>query len=600
MRVRFYGTRGSIATPGPATLRYGGNTSCVAVRSDAGTLVVLDVGTGAALLGRELLATGAPLRGHILIGHTHWDHIQGLPFFAPLFVPGAEWDIYAPRGLQQSVRETLAGQMQHTYFPVDLDQVGATVRYHDLVEGALQLDDVAVTAHYLNHPALTLGYRLEADGAAVVYACDHEPHARTLAEPAGEIEGQDLRHVEFLSGAGLVIHDAQYLASEYASKVGWGHSTIEYAIAVARQAGVKRLALSHHDPSRTDAALDEILAKVHARTDLGDLQVFGASEGQEIELRNEGLPAAPVSEEAAQAEFAVGQALIGASILIAMTTPARIDMLTGALDKEGVRWLVESPESVADVAAGERPSLLIIENKGDDAIGLARAVDALDLDLPMVLVSDHDIEVKDGRDLFVDRLIEPFSPSYARARLRAALMRQASRWRRADKPHDETRRLASLHALDVLDTPPEERFDRITRLAAALFDVPVALISLIDENRQWFKSTCGIDAQETPRDESFCAHAVVSRAPLVIPDALLDERFAENPLVVGLPRVRFYAGYPLFLPDGSCIGTLCILDTRPRELDADDLSRLSDLATLATQEFESLVEHGAGAKAPVS
>src|SRR5215468_5503394 len=125
MQVRFFGTRGSIATPGPRTLRYGGNTSCVALRSGAGTLVVLDMGTGAAVLGRELMAGGKPLRGHVLISHTHWDHIQGIPFFRPLFEAGHEWDIYAPRGFGQTLRDTLAGQMQYTYFPVGIEQLGA-------------------------------------------------------------------------------------------------------------------------------------------------------------------------------------------------------------------------------------------------------------------------------------------------------------------------------------------------------------------------------------------------------------------------------------------------------------------------------------------
>src|SRR5262245_63630612 len=192
MHVRFFGTRGSIATPGPQTLRYGGNTSCVEVTTKSGTLIVLDMGTGAAVLGRELVARGEPLRGHILISHTHWDHIQGIPFFAPLFVPGSEWDIYAPRDLGQSLREALAGQMQYAYFPVTLDQCGAKIRYHDLVEGTFDIDDIKVSTHYLNHPALTLGYRLEADGVAVVYACDHEPHSRMLATGQGEITGQDL------------------------------------------------------------------------------------------------------------------------------------------------------------------------------------------------------------------------------------------------------------------------------------------------------------------------------------------------------------------------------------------------------------------------
>lgn len=284
MRIRFYGTRGSIATPGPATVRYGGNTSCVAVRSESGTLVVLDVGTGAAVLGRELMAQGGEVCGHILIGHTHWDHIQGLPFFAPLFVPGNEWDIYAPRGQRKTLRDILAGQMEDTYFPVELDQLAATVRYHDIVEGTFRLGDIEVTTQYLNHAAPTLGYRLEVDGAVVVYAADHEPHSRALAASLGEIDEQDRYHAEFLADADLVIHDAQYVAPEYPSKIGWGHSTVEYTVAVSRFAGVKRLALTHHDPPRSDQALDALLEQLRATGQAEGLEVFAAAEGQEIEL----------------------------------------------------------------------------------------------------------------------------------------------------------------------------------------------------------------------------------------------------------------------------------------------------------------------------
>jgi hypothetical protein len=249
---------------------------------------------------------------------------------------------------------------------------------------------------------------------------------------------------------------------------------------------------------------------------------------------------------------------------------------------------VVPPSEAAAAAAREAPSLLVLEYDGDHerAASIAKEIRAENPDLPIMLVTNHGDEGPGQGGLFTDRLAEPFSAQYARARMRAALMRRASQWVRALRPPDEEKRLATLHSLGILDTEREERFDRITRLAAALFDAPVSLISLVDENRQWFKSTCGIDAQETPRDESFCAHAVVSRAPLIIPDALMDERFAENPLVVNPPRVRFYAGYPLILADGSCIGTLCILDTRPRELDPADLARLADLAALARQEFE--------------
>src|SRR3712207_555539 len=162
MRVRFWGTRGSIPKSGPDFLRYGGNTACVEVRSDAGTLIVIDCGTGAHDLGQELVASdGAGRRGHLLISHTHWDHIQGLPFFAPLFSPGNSWDVYGPRGVKQSLQETLAGQMQSAYFPVALDGLGADIRYHELLEGTFRIGHVQVTARYLNHSALTLGYRLQ-------------------------------------------------------------------------------------------------------------------------------------------------------------------------------------------------------------------------------------------------------------------------------------------------------------------------------------------------------------------------------------------------------------------------------------------------------
>jgi phosphoribosyl 1,2-cyclic phosphodiesterase len=302
MRVQFWGTRGSIAKPGPSTARYGGNTSCIEVHSARGTLVIIDCGTGAHSLGQNLISAGAKgLRGHILISHTHWDHIQGIPFFAPLFVPGNQWDIYGPKGLGQSLRETLAGQMQYTYFPVTPDQFEATIHYHDLVEGTFDIDDIKITTHYLNHPALTLGYRLEADGATIVYCSDHEPHSRSLAGGQGDIAGQDLRHAEFINGADLLIHDAQYTAAEYPSKIGWGHSSAEYAVKLAQRAQVKRLALTHHDPLRDDEALDRVLAGIRDRlhTTASPLEVFAAVEGEIVEVQ----PSRSKPSEHSVAEF---------------------------------------------------------------------------------------------------------------------------------------------------------------------------------------------------------------------------------------------------------------------------------------------------------
>jgi len=229
MRIRFWWTRGSLATPGPTTLRYGGNTSCVEVRTADGTLIVLDCGTGAHGLGRALAASGErPVRGHLLITHAHWDHIQGFPFFALWFAPGNEWDIYAPGRLGPAIEATLAGQMQYTYFPITLAQCGATIRFHDQAETTFGLGSVRVVGQYLNHPALALGYRVEADDAVVVYAVDHEPHGRDPAGPLPRAAGgaavhrEDQRHVQFLAGADLVIHDAQYTAAEYPQKMNWG------------------------------------------------------------------------------------------------------------------------------------------------------------------------------------------------------------------------------------------------------------------------------------------------------------------------------------------------------------------------------------------
>ena len=591
MRVRFFGTRGSIATPGPHTLRYGGNTSCTEVQSSAGTLVILDMGTGAAVLGRELMARGEPSRGHILISHTHWDHIQGIPFFAPLFVPGFEWDIYGPRGLHQGLRQTLAGQMQSTYFPVTLEQLGATIRYRELVEGRLRIGDIEVTCRYLNHPALTLGYRLEADGAALVYACDHEPHSHALATGVGDFLGEDRRHAEFLASADLVVHDAQYRASEYPQKIGWGHSTIEYACAVARLAKVGQLALTHHDPMRDDAAIDALVDSL--RTEgfrLAGPHIVAAAEGHEVELSRR--PFVAVAKSWLSAEAPPGTALAGRSAVLAMTTPSRIAELSDLLRDDEVHAHVCAVEDAPALAEREKPMLVLLEDTGDDrATQACRAIRRLrdigdGLPIVVVMSSEHHARADGVDDGFTDVLVEPYSPNYARTRIRAWLMRAACRWVRPPEPNDEDRRLAATRSLGLWKTPPEERFDRVVRVAAAAFDVPIALIALMERDREWFKSCYGLEIREVLRDDSFCGHAIFERQPLVVSDALLDERFADNPYVTGFPGVRFYAGHPLILRNGCCVGTLCILDVRPRHFDNVGISLLRDLSQFAIAELE--------------
>ena len=601
MRVRFWGTRGSIAKPGPTTIRYGGNTSCIEVRSASGTLVVLDCGTGAHGLGQSLLAAsgGKPTRGHLLITHTHWDHIQGVPFFAPLFVPGGEWDIYAPRGFAQSLRETLAGQMQYAYFPITLEQFEATIRYHELVEGNFRVGDVDVRAQYLNHPALTLGYRLEADGAAFVYASDHEPFARGLATGNGEIAALDARHADFLSGADLVVHDAQYTAAEYPAKAGWGHSTGEYAAAVCRRANVRRLALTHHDPLRDDAALDKVVAGVRAWLGAGRVpDVFAAAEGEQFELEARAYADATDGVAGLPAATDVPEAYGRSCVLLASPDPVAAEAVHTAAGAAGVRIVrgANAADVVALVAA-EQPSLVLLARTlpdGSDALAVARTVRGADAqgaaDVPIVVLS-HRLETTSA-DLargdaagVTDWLVAPYSVGYARTRVQAWLLRSPCRWVPAPIPADEEQRLADLHRLNVLDTPVEERFERLTRLAAALFDVPVALVSLVDRHRQWLKSAYGVPLRETSREVSFCAHAILGREPLVVPDALQDPRFADNPTVADGPRIRFYAGHPIFLPSGSCVGTLCVIDTRPRQIDQAGLQLLEDLANIVKQEL---------------
>ncbi len=597
MRVKFWGTRGSIAKPGPGTLRYGGNTSCVEVRSSEGTLVILDCGTGLQNLGQELMASEPrPVRGHVLISHTHWDHIQGIPFFAPFFAKGNEWDVYAPRGLSQSVRETLAGQMQYTYFPVTLEAMGATIRYHDLLEGVFDIGDVTVQTQYLNHPALTLGYRLTSGGVSVVYASDHEPHSRKLATGTGDIGGQDRHHVEFLRDADLVIHDAQFTEDEYPDRVGWGHSTLNYALEMCVAADAKQLALSHHDPLRTDDQVDRLEETARARLkDRGSrLEAFAAAEGRVVELGTKAGSARARGKGEFSATTPVASALWQDSVLLGIADPDTASLLSQAARADNIPVMVEDDvQSILRIYAAKQPSLIILDKEiaGDGRLNACRAIrgiaDDHARDVPIIVVADRE-KIDEGIDAGVtDWLIEPFSQEYARTRMRAWLLRSTCRWLRARLPADEDKRQAALQKLDILDSDPDERFDRITRLAAATFDVPIALVSLVDGRRQWFKSCYGLAAGETSREMSFCAHAILNKEVMVVNDALVDPRFADNPFVTGEPRVRFYAGFPLSLSDGSRVGTLCVIDTRPRDFDATKVDLLKDFGTMVERELET-------------
>lgn len=585
MRLRFWGTRGSLPKPGPNTLKYGGNTSCLEVRTSSDQLLIVDCGTGIHSLGQHLLGSRNK-GGHILISHTHWDHIQGIPFFAPFFDREQQWHIYAPRGFGPSLRETLAGQMQYSYFPIRLDDMGARISFHELNEGTFCIEDVRVTSHYLNHTALTLGFKLEADGVSFVYASDHEPYARHLAEGCGHISGRDLQHVDFMRGAELVIHDAQFTNAEYPTKTGWGHSTIEYAVAVAGEAGATHLALTHHDPLRTDDQIDHMVSSARQYCEYHATlhNVFAAAEGQEIDL----TPATadgnvrPVSGKASVELETIKTPVL---VLAVSNSSAQSIIRDAATSDNIVVCEAESMQEAILLGRANDAAIIVLDLPSDDQ--LTTQDDLRQSPIPIIYMVDadrHDVHARDCNVPPQDVLIAPFSVAYARTLIRSTLLRASHRWERPAVPEFEEQRLSTLQGLRLLDTHAEDRFDRITRLAASTFDVPTALISLVDRDRQWFKSAVGTCETETSRDVSFCAHAVAAQEVLVVQDTHQDDRFADNPLVTGAPHIRFYAGAPIF-SGGFCIGTVCVLDSRPHAVGERSLQLLRDLAALVEGEI---------------
>ena len=276
MHIRFWGTRGSIPTPGPSTVRYGGNTACVEVRDSTGALLVLDAGTGLRELGVALMGqNGArPFNVDLLLSHLHWDHIQGIPFFRPAYDPNSTLRIRGPKQ-SRSMKELLGLGMDDPFFPVDLDDIPARIDIGELADGSdEQMGPYRVRSASIFHPAPALAYRIEADGKVLVYATDTEDPFSGKPNPV----------VKLAEGADTLIHDAQFLKSDF--KPTWGHSTIDSAIDVAARAKVKRLVLFHHDPYRNDDQLDHIgrEASRAGRERLSTLEVVVAREGLELEV----------------------------------------------------------------------------------------------------------------------------------------------------------------------------------------------------------------------------------------------------------------------------------------------------------------------------
>ncbi|MBZ5719775.1 MAG: MBL fold metallo-hydrolase [Acidobacteriia bacterium] len=272
MRLKFWGVRGSTPTPQPENLRYGGNTSCVEVRL-GDRLYVFDCGTGLRTLGQQLRHEfkDRPVSAHIFVSHFHWDHIQGIPFFGPLYDKPENRFLFHCSSRTRRLKQVMEEQMAAPYFPVDMSEMKAQRDYYGLEEGRVDLDDVTVEAMWLNHPQGCMGFRLETKQGAMVYATDNEP--------GDAVFDKNLR--KLAAGADVLIYDAQYLPEEYqARKQGWGHSHWREAVDVVMESGAKELILFHHDPDHDDACIDRIVQQARSYYP----RVRAAAEGMEIEL----------------------------------------------------------------------------------------------------------------------------------------------------------------------------------------------------------------------------------------------------------------------------------------------------------------------------
>ncbi|GAB4541417.1 MAG: hypothetical protein Kow0063_32260 [Anaerolineae bacterium] len=435
MYIKFWGTRGSIPTPGPGTVRYGGNTSCIELRTDDNTLFILDCGTGLRRLGQKLLQEPQPVIGNILLSHTHWDHTQGFAFFDPVFQKGNQFTIFAVSGVDSSLAEVLSGQMDYLYFPLTLDELESTILFKEVGEETFNVGDVQVRTQFTNHTILTLGFRIKAGGRTVVYVADHEPFSTNLYRAGVEnpslediLHAGDRRHVEFLADADLVIHDAQYTNAEYLDKRNWGHSTMEYVLDVAMAANVRQVVLSHHDPDHDDDFLDalEVHCQDYARTMGSDMSILLAAEGLEIFLPE----AAEQATENMTAQISATR-FKPARILIADDDPSLVRYIEAVLRKDKYELLSAlNGEEAIQIALNEHPDLILLDVMMPKLSGYEVARRLREKpefqETPIIMFTaraeEEDI-VRSFESGVNDYIGKPAAPSLLRSRVRRWLMR---------------------------------------------------------------------------------------------------------------------------------------------------------------------------------
>jgi len=279
MTIRVWGCRGSLPTPGPDTVRYGGNTTCIELRLSDGTVLIVDAGSGMKRLGQALVAEGVE-EMYILLTHAHWDHLMGFPFFAPAYLPNRRLHVRGGPNAKDSLQKYLSAQMTAPYFPVEFSAIHAQFDFTQGEPQKRQMGSASVIPVPLSHPNGGYGFRIEDGDSTFVFLGDNE---------LGQVIGQGLSlagYVEAVRGADVLFHDAQYLPSEYAAKAGWGHSTTAQAIELAERAGVPRLGLFHHDPERTDEQLDAMAGEIRDELERrgSGLEAFVVAEGMVVEL----------------------------------------------------------------------------------------------------------------------------------------------------------------------------------------------------------------------------------------------------------------------------------------------------------------------------